>query len=209
MSTSSKAAYRGSCQACNAVHKLPRGVIARHGYTVEGYAFLGTCPGSARAPSEESSEFISTCILEAERQIASLREQEMLLRQPAVEAFGWVQERRAYGQRGESAWRYAPIRLLSDGLYYDDAASKTVRYRDAPRGFNGLLDACSRLNVRYADEVIVRQLSRAQLYLRWQMARRTAWSPRALIPLDADVTQRTYQDGDVDAADILNEYTTP
>jgi len=49
-----KATHIGTCQICGAAHKVVRGGIAKHGYTVGGY-YRGVCDGSDAAPYERGT----------------------------------------------------------------------------------------------------------------------------------------------------------
>lgn len=46
--------HRGTCQACGAVQASANSnsLIAKHGYTVQGHYFNGTCQGSDKRPAE-------------------------------------------------------------------------------------------------------------------------------------------------------------
>lgn len=57
-----KATHLGTCQACGRLHKLPGGVLAKHGYTVRDHWFQGTCMGTGRLPYEVSTDLIQDTI---------------------------------------------------------------------------------------------------------------------------------------------------
>ncbi len=53
-----KATHFGECQLCGRQQKLPGGLMAKHGYTVEWSMFQGVCPGSHFQPYEKSKDQI-------------------------------------------------------------------------------------------------------------------------------------------------------
>lgn len=56
--------HRGTCQACGSVQAVDNasGLVAKHGYTVEGHYFNGTCQGSGKKPAEWNTAFTHTII---------------------------------------------------------------------------------------------------------------------------------------------------
>ena len=70
-----KARHKGTCQACGAVHKLPKGQLSNHGYKVQWNMFLGTCQGSGRLPYEKSCDYIKECISHAKNQIERINKE--------------------------------------------------------------------------------------------------------------------------------------
>lgn len=45
--------FRGHCQVCGRIHRLPGGRLAKHGYTVEYGYFNGECSGGGELPLEK------------------------------------------------------------------------------------------------------------------------------------------------------------
>lgn len=62
MKTSNKALFEGHCQCCGAQQKLPKGVLSKHGYTVDWGFFNGVCQGAGHKAYEESCALIASFI---------------------------------------------------------------------------------------------------------------------------------------------------
>lgn len=67
-----RATHSGTCQLCGRLQKLPNGLMAKHGYTVQWGFFEGTCPGSDAQPFELSKDLIAERIEWAARRASSL-----------------------------------------------------------------------------------------------------------------------------------------
>lgn len=64
-----KHTHRGHCQACGRIQAVVvrGGLIAKHGYTVDGGYFSGTCQGSGELPLEISRAYTDTFAASCER----------------------------------------------------------------------------------------------------------------------------------------------
>jgi hypothetical protein len=69
-----KATHYGTCQWCSSRQKLPGGRLAKHGYTVRGGWFQGTCKGSSALPYELSKTLIDDSIAWARHRAADVLE---------------------------------------------------------------------------------------------------------------------------------------
>ncbi len=187
--SSRKASHRGTCQAFNHVHKLPGDLIAKHGYVIDSYTFIDVCPGSAHLPFQQSCEFARTCLAVKQRELESLREQDGMLREPATVASCWVSEARprGYGERGRSLWRFVDIKWDGKNVYHIGFNGKEVTHRGAAVGAASLLAVASLFNVRYADQVVARNIVQAERYIGWMQDRLATWAPAPLLPLDGKV----------------------
>lgn len=54
-----KATHSGHCQACGHLQKLPKDVLAKHGYKIKHGFFSGICIGAGELPFEESCDLVS------------------------------------------------------------------------------------------------------------------------------------------------------
>jgi len=70
-----KATHKGTCQWCGSVQKLPGGLLANHGYTVEHGWFNGVCGGSNHLPLQVSCDQIQKSIAWTKASQAKLREE--------------------------------------------------------------------------------------------------------------------------------------
>lgn len=74
-----QATHYGHCQVCGRLHKLPDGVLAKHGYQVihrgQGGYFAGTCKGSAHRPYEQAHDALDEDIEDAKAYAAKLPSQ--------------------------------------------------------------------------------------------------------------------------------------
>lgn len=71
-----KATHQGTCQVCGRTQKLPGGVVAKHGYTVQGWygstgSFMGTCKGSGKKPLEVACDWLDQHIALIREDIAA------------------------------------------------------------------------------------------------------------------------------------------
>lgn len=68
-----KATKIGTCQLCGSNQKLPKGRLAKHGYSVEyGWGFNGVCKGSGHLPFEISKDFAVASLTCAKDRLANL-----------------------------------------------------------------------------------------------------------------------------------------
>lgn len=63
---------RGICQVCGREQAVNKGVLAKHGYTVEYGFFEGTCPGANKQPLNETREFLDVIIGQQNEAVAQL-----------------------------------------------------------------------------------------------------------------------------------------
>jgi hypothetical protein len=69
-----RATHQGHCQACGRIQRLPLGILAKHGYTVDWGFFNGVCCGSDRKPLE-SDKSVSESIIKALRTVVAPKAQ--------------------------------------------------------------------------------------------------------------------------------------
>ena len=81
-STKSSTQYRGHCQFCarEQAVRLPVGLMAHHGYTVENGWFQGACQGHQYAPIEQDRSAADGIVVDVQKQIVDLRVRVVRLR---------------------------------------------------------------------------------------------------------------------------------
>ncbi|QFR57821.1 hypothetical protein CPT_Moby_073 [Stenotrophomonas phage Moby] len=65
---------RGICQVCGREQAVNKGVMAKHGYTIEYGFFNGTCPGAAKQPLNVTRETLDIIIVQQKEVVASNKE---------------------------------------------------------------------------------------------------------------------------------------
>lgn len=63
--------YKGTCQVCGSIQKLPSGNLSNHGYTTKWGFFMGTCKGSKELPLEKSCDVVIKSIQDSKELIKS------------------------------------------------------------------------------------------------------------------------------------------
>ena len=187
-----KATHQGECQVCGRFQKLPAGLLAKHGYSVDWGFFNGICPGAGHPPLELAKDLVDGAIARAQDQMAALNRRIEHLEQPApsLEVTAHVyrdsrqcrrREKPGYlwvaGTLAEREPRhgYSAVVVTPDGTeYYVPGLTRDY----GPT----LLDTATYHNRQFAKELArhVRQLAD---YIRWQQRRLTNWAPRSLTPL--------------------------
>ena len=185
-----KALSRGSCQACAQVQKLPRGLIAKHGHTVSGSMFHGICMGSDSPPFERTCSLVVSFIDRTRTALQKLEYQAEQMLLPAAEPKGWVHEYQSFAKNGQNGgsfeWLYTTITQRDDvRLSYLNSDGAAVPYPFA-MDFVDVLDACTRLNAKYREQVVLKEIARDERYILWQERRVASWALAALLPRDPD-----------------------
>jgi hypothetical protein len=183
-----KATNDGTCQICERRQRLPRGVMAKHGYTVDYGYFNGTCYGSENLPFEQSRDMLAPWIKRVEDHLRDLNARIVRFSAPATEP---VSEHNAYVQdsrgKGSYAWVKVTLRDTGNGeveLGYTNPftgkpeakASRQISIYGTP------LQVADQLNVLYVDylhrvvEMVERDLTRLR-------NRYDTWTARPLLPL--------------------------
>lgn len=72
-----KATHKGTCQWCEAVHKVHpvKGTLANHGYKVIGGYFEGVCLGSDNKPFEQDCEIVRQSVIHSKEHLSALEKQ--------------------------------------------------------------------------------------------------------------------------------------
>jgi hypothetical protein len=73
MANRNKATHDGECQICGCRQRLPNGLMAKHGYTVQWGFFSGVCPGSDHLPWQQSKDLVERQCMLVRKQIAELK----------------------------------------------------------------------------------------------------------------------------------------
>lgn len=108
------ATQKGSCQCCGKWHKLPDGLLAKHGYHVMWGHFNGVCRGSDELPFEESCALIENFIAEAEQYLEQLNTHCAKLCQPASQPRAWYHEYVNRNRTRKGGYQWREIELIED-----------------------------------------------------------------------------------------------
>ena len=114
----SKATHRGTCQICHRAHKLPGGVVAKHGYTLSFGYFAGTCRGSGHLPAEVSCDLAREEAEKVKQHVAELRMQAEQLDQEPTDPIAWILRREYFGRRSVSIPTRVVVHREDNGQCY-------------------------------------------------------------------------------------------
>lgn len=184
-----RATHFGTCQACGATQKLPGGVLAKHGYTVQWGFFNGTCPGSGRRPFETHTDFIEQCIVSAKNNAEGIRASVAELLKPATEPKGWRHHHQVVGRKSAYVWRLADIvteneqLMLVVGDWKRSAISAGSWY-----GVKDALDLATKMNAEYAKH-LEGTAKKIDTYAAWQEKRVAEWQRTELRPIEGEGTE--------------------
>jgi hypothetical protein len=118
--------HRGTCQACGARQavELPKGIIAKHGYTVAGFGFFnGVCRGSGYLPAEHNTALtirimseLGIWAMEKDRLADLVRGRVLMVY--SYDTSVWVENGRMtrYGVRGKYEPRTFPLSGATDEM---------------------------------------------------------------------------------------------
>ena len=171
-----KATHKGHCQYCNALQKLPNGVLSNHGYTVEYNFFNGICFGSGRLPYEQSCDLIADSIRYAITRKEELNAEIVRLSQPATEAKGKVRLYLNY----KYLWLDCEIVLENDKFYA--VTNKDRFFIGHRRGSDTVLTEMDHQRSRLTDEYR-KTVFEIGNYIDFQQKRLNDWKLRELSPL--------------------------
>jgi hypothetical protein len=180
------AKFYGSCQACGNRHKLPSGVLSKHGYKVIWNSFWNVCPGEGRAAFEESKDLVEELISSVNAQVENLEERSAAV---ADEDFVVLKAKPDYRYSGRrrcpdlkknvpiSELRYERASIEWNDPDDDDRLySYTAWSPDGPEG--QVEDAKKKRREEFGYEI-----RGAKDYIKWQEGRIENWEPKALEPI--------------------------
>ncbi len=179
-----KSEYKGTCQCCGSVQKLPGNTLAKHGYTVKWGFFSGICSGTTKMPYEKDCSLIKQYIASAEAKRDSLIEFRDRLLKSATEPKAWFREYVRNLEKGRSGykWRYTDLVETELGFCYINAEEKVTRL-PAHKPVDTLLEMATLLNTQYAKDIALNIQNIAE-YISWQQKRLTNWKETDLLPID-------------------------
>lgn len=183
------ATHDGHCQVCGRLQRLPSGVLAKHGYTVQGRGyggyFSGTCDGSDHLPYELSCELVKKSIVKANAFIDHSLEEIAKLLKPATVPETWVHVTSySYGRRVSIPVKARVEKGKYDGLYIVyEHDGKTHRQWTVQRGYRGdtPLEVVDDINKSRARSIEL-NIANLRLYVEEQEQRVKDWKLRDLIP---------------------------
>jgi len=99
-----KATHNGTCQCCGRNQAVKKGVLAKHGYTVENGYFEGTCVGTSNKPLQNCRELLDNNVAEWDARIQRMSTQKKRLEDQAkphpdqqIPCIEWVNDRYGLG----------------------------------------------------------------------------------------------------------------
>lgn len=201
-----KSRFRGSCQKCGAVQKLPKGVLAKHGYEVARWGFFnGVCDGSGYKPFEESCVRVEEYVQRAGRYAEELKATIAKLREPATEPKAWLHQYvPATFERRRSAYRWIQVTLIEQQHQFRDGSGgyslfgymkDDGKFEEVRTGYGEertLLNAATILNQRRAES-LTGTLKEVERYIAWQQERVANWKPAPLIPVEPEAAKTEKQ----------------
>lgn len=187
-----KATHQGECQVCGRFQKLPAGLLAKHGYSVDWGFFNGICPGAGHPPFELAKDLVEDAIARAEAQVAALTRRIEQLTQPAthLEVTAHVyRESRQCRHREKPGYLWVTGTLAEreprHGYSVAVVTANGIEYYvpGLTRDYGStLLDTATYHNRQFAQE-LEREVRQLGDYIRWQHRRLAHWAPRPLTPL--------------------------
>jgi hypothetical protein len=192
------AQFKGHCQWCGSLQKLPSNRLSLHGYSVTHGFFSGVCHGAKHDPIEVSCDLVKASILEAKRQIAQLQAEQAKWLAPVAEG-----EREMWAsvylpatwQIRRSRYEWRRVTLLATPVtvgegqtfhtytYQTEVNGKTTTHRIYEHA-NTPEQTVQTWNAKYAG-ALGREVTVLERYIAWQQARVDAWKPMPLLPVDA------------------------
>lgn len=184
-----KATHRGTCQICGKLHKLPGGLLASHGYTVDHGFFNGTCWGSWNKPFEESKDLIELAIYKGDESATEIEGESSRLKDGALED-------------GDLAWQHIcvnyrfiwmNVKVIAESKDFLDGSGSFLQFsylhngRKTPItlfGMKSLDDARRHLNRQYATLSLDVTAKRFRNYVKWQQRRIKDWKTQPLTEIE-------------------------
>jgi hypothetical protein len=196
-----KATHYGICQVCGSRQKLPKGVLAKHGYSVEYGFFNGVCFGAHHLPFEQSKDLVDQDIKRCNAEIQRISDWAKLIRE--CEDKIWIHEyRAATWERRQSFYVWVEHNVanveIDHHVKYKNGAGKNDRIDYYLVGADcsqiyALNEGPERdelrkkLVIRHMNnqraqslEAIIRSLEN---HITWQEIRIKDWEPKALDPI--------------------------
>lgn len=192
---STAATHKGTCQVCGSLQKLPKGTLAKHGYTVDWGFFNGVCTGSHHLPFELSCDMIQGSIDRAKTMLAATQNEITDLAVPAPDtdkATVWMQRYRkaTFSIKGGYYWDKVEltksVHTMADGyvsVRFEYATEKGAERVDAYTSEGSyaktMTDAVQHFNGCYS-KVLVARAAKVADYIKWQTERVANWKPTEL-----------------------------
>lgn len=190
--TSRTATHQGTCQICGRQQMLPKGKLAKHGYTTRWGFFSGTCTGSDRMPFETHTDAIADAIERAKAHAAHLRTLAAALLASTDETTVWVHVYYAATWSDRSSryvWEQLPVQRDERGAFVIETGRDTnggarTRRTDVKDYNLTLLQSVQAMNARRAAEWLT-EAKKYDGYVVWQTERVANWKPGKLVPVAA------------------------
>ena len=193
MATQVRATHKGECQVCGRTQKLPREILAKHGYTVDWGFFNGTCWGAGYLPLERDNSLLAKAIEWAEAQHTAISEKitTLLADEQPTKVWATYYERRGRGYvsmwmdtadiveaEARSTWSgHWGIPIVS-GSRTPEFAS--LGYKQSGGRSRTAIQAAYEANSKHVERELVPERSRIKSYIAWQERRNRDWELKLL-----------------------------
>lgn len=189
-----RATYRGSCQVCGRLQKLPAGVLSKHGYTKRWGFFEGTCPGAHYRPFEVAFDRVQHSIDRTKDQVAGLRSYIAKLQDLST-----VTDKapyQTYDRMGRMGYYETEVTVIEEPVpgredlknifLIETRGEKTIRHIGSQHGFfHGVADAILRLRGMKIGR-LQKEIEQRERYIAWQERRIAEWKPCELQPVQEE-----------------------
>jgi len=193
--TGRQSRYRGTCQLCEKLHKLPNGHLAKHGYEVAGFGFFnGVCWGAEHPPFEESCDFLRDNVLP--RLWDQLKRLQVFLseiRKDTAENRVWIRYRERSTGKRYNAMRWLRVDVFMDQtpngdkpfitLPDNDKADFSVwrgRYHHDWRDYGDDLKLCCRVQNREKIRDVLSEIKKLRSAFIYHKSRVIHWQVSSL-----------------------------
>lgn len=185
-----KAIYKGECQICGRVQKLPKNLLAQHGYSVDWNMFQGVCSGSKELPYEKSCELIKTILPHVKKQLNHLEEKKIMLMKPATSnkcfdliwircgknaSYQWVEGELIKEERSNVQNTYHWNEIYISYKYMNILNKNKVQTES-----DNLLDVATKLNRRYVENKLNSTIEEIRRYHTWLTKKIDNWKLKEL-----------------------------
>ena len=189
-----KATHYGTCQVCGRNQKAPNGLVAKHGYTVDGGFFNGVCFGSDELPFEQDRTVLGTQI---ERLTKNIKHRKVHLedvkqdKEPVLIFMRFTNPEDKWGYSREKAW----VRIISETedtitVHKDHVPYKRVpdplHYKTEVDADGNFVVQAPRYERNYKEDYVYfldRRITLLEITLKDMKARYDSWERKELTPV--------------------------
>ena len=173
-----KAIYKGTCQSCGSVQKLPKGIVANHGYTLYWGFFNGVCSGSRKNPYETHTDHIAKTIETMHNQIESIaKDMDQLATSTDDKVWFYTYTRNGVAKAGYY-WIQVTIDMEKQALIGEKENFDFMRY--SLRGSKE--EIIKALNTKKIN-ALSSKINQMKKYIAWQEERLAQWQLKDLVAI--------------------------